>query len=1053
MRATGSYLLSGLLLLAVSRLAPAERLPIKTYTTADGLPHNTINKIVRDSRGFLWFCTADGLSRFDGYSFKNYGTDQGLPHREVNDLLETREGEYWVATTGGLVRFNPKEPPESQVIYANRVDSSPRVMFTVITPQAEHQVVKAVTSLLEDHSGTIWCGTWKGLYRLELTGGYLALRPVSTGMPDLLHGEEQAVSDLLEDRHGSLWIAARSGLYRRWPDGSAARYTKRDGLPDDFLHDLLQDRENRLWAGTRYGGFFQFDADNTHSAPVVVRAFSTREGMPTPWVFQLFEGSDHKFWIATARGLLEFYPERDKQGRSFRSYSERNGLTYFDITALNEDLGGNVWLGTNNSGVMRVERNGFVTYDERDGIYSVNSIFGDRAGGVCFRGAVLGDKRTSVFEGAKLDALGRTPDYHYLRLGRFDGRRFTWFKPDAVADLSWVNEGNTLQTRSGEWWVGTARGLYRFPTADNFDQIKTARPIAVYASKDGLGDNPPWRLFEDSHRNVWISTMSARPLMMWEGDSQTLRNLSTAPGFPTLDTQPRSFGEDLAGDVWVGLRDRITRYHNGRFTTFAAADGVPPGAITSIYVDHAGRLWFTSARSGLVRVDQPEAQHPRFVHYTTAEGLSSNSTEPMASNLLVEDLQGHIYVGTGLGLDRLDPVTGHFRHFTTADGLARGLLLGCFRDRDGGLWFGMTGGVSHFVPAAESPSDVPPPPVLFTDLHVAGSRRFVSALGEDEMTLGELAKDRSQLQIDFIGLSFVPGDLLHYQHKLEGADEDWSTPTDQRSINFARLAPGRYRLLVRAVDSDAVVSARPAVITFRILPPFWARWWFLSLVGVMLTLILYALHRYRVARLLELERVRTRIASDLHDDIGANLSLIAGLSDMLRQHARSSDTQMSEKLSLIADVSRRSLDAMSDIVWAVNPNRDHLSDLTQRMRRFATETLGSRGIEFRFESPSFEQNTKIGADVRREVFLIFKEGVNNIARHSHCTLADISLDSDGGLMLLKMSDNGTGFDVDCADWGQGLDSIRKRAEKVGAELNLISTPGHGAMLLVRAPLK
>src|SRR4029434_10696062 len=118
------------------------------------------------------------------------------------------------------------------------------------------------------------------------------------------------------------------------------------------------------------------------------------------------------------------------------------------------------------------------------------------------------------------------------------------------------------------------------------------------------------------------------------------------------------------------------------------------------------------------------------------------------------------------------------------------------------------------------------------------------------------------------------------------------------------------------------------------------------------------------------------------------------------------------------------LDAMSDIVWAVNPNRDHLSDLTQRMRRFATETLGSRGIEFRFESPSFEQNTKIGADVRREVVLIFKEGVNNIARDSQCTLADISLDSDGGLMLLKMSDNGTGFDVDCADWGQGLDSIR-----------------------------
>src|SRR5262249_9991507 len=303
-----------LVILAMSSLTRAERLPIKTYTTVDGLAHNNINKIVRDSRGFLWFCTGDGLSRFDGYTFASYGTDQGLPHREVNDFLETRSGEYWVATHAGLVRFNPKAPPERRVVYINGANenvSRAGPMFTVIAPDGEDRYARAITVLFEDHSGVIWCGTYKGLYRLERAQSRFSLRPIKPINLEMPSGEGQNIADLLEDRCGSLWIAAYSGLYRRWPDGSVARYTKRDGLPDDYLHDLFEDHEGRLWAGTRYGGFFQFAADDTRRPLVVLQAFSIREGMPTPWVFQLFETSDHKFWVATSRGLLQFFPNRD----------------------------------------------------------------------------------------------------------------------------------------------------------------------------------------------------------------------------------------------------------------------------------------------------------------------------------------------------------------------------------------------------------------------------------------------------------------------------------------------------------------------------------------------------------------------------------------------------------------------------------------------------------------------------------------------------------------------------------------------------------------------
>src|SRR5438128_1046162 len=227
--------------LLLPALAQAERLPLKPYTVADGLPNNVINKIVRDSRGFLWFCTQEGLSRFDGYSFTNLGVDQGLPHAIVNDFLETRNGELWIATNAGLVFFNPKGEPAARVVYAND-QAQPAPMFTVVIPEDEDRAARAVNVLLEDRSGAIWCGTMKHLYRLERRDGRLKLAPVDIGAKEIF------VLDLLEDRNSSLWIGSFSGLYRRRPDGRAEHYTRRDGLPDEVIHDLLEDHQGRLWA-------------------------------------------------------------------------------------------------------------------------------------------------------------------------------------------------------------------------------------------------------------------------------------------------------------------------------------------------------------------------------------------------------------------------------------------------------------------------------------------------------------------------------------------------------------------------------------------------------------------------------------------------------------------------------------------------------------------------------------------------------------------------------------------------------------------------------------
>jgi signal transduction histidine kinase len=283
-------------------------------------------------------------------------------------------------------------------------------------------------------------------------------------------------------------------------------------------------------------------------------------------------------------------------------------------------------------------------------------------------------------------------------------------------------------------------------------------------------------------------------------------------------------------------------------------------------------------------------------------------------------------------------------------------------------------------------------------------------------------------------------------------DRDWGEPTEQRTVILANLSPGPYRFLVRAVNANGTVSETPASISFRILPPIWQRWWFLALVVLAIATGIYTLYRYRVRQLLEVERVRMRLATDLHDDIGASLSQIALLSEVIRQQGNQNDPQTTERLSKIARVSRELVDSMSDIVWAINPNRDSIDDLTHRMRRFASDTLTAREIKVRFSAPESDESTRLGANTRREVFLIFKEAVNNIARHSGCVTVDIQVEASPGWLTLRLEDDGRGFAPSADHDGHGLASMRARAQSLGGSLEVISEDSRGAIVILRCPV-
>jgi signal transduction histidine kinase len=244
----------------------------------------------------------------------------------------------------------------------------------------------------------------------------------------------------------------------------------------------------------------------------------------------------------------------------------------------------------------------------------------------------------------------------------------------------------------------------------------------------------------------------------------------------------------------------------------------------------------------------------------------------------------------------------------------------------------------------------------------------------------------------------------------------------------------------------------PASVTFEILTPLWRRWWLLTAVGMLMVWLAYSLHRYRVQRLLEIQRVRIHIAADLHDDIGSNLTQIAILSEVAQSHLGQAGAEVTTPLSSIARISRETVTSMSDIVWAINPKRDRLTDLVRRMRRLANEALGSRGIEVQFQGPDGAPDPKLGAEVRHDLYLIFKEALHNAVRHSGCSKVGIDLRLERSLLTLRVVDDGRGFKVEDRDEGQGLGNMRRRAGNVRGELEVRSEPGVGTEVELRVSI-
>jgi ligand-binding sensor domain-containing protein len=1014
------------LLLGCAIAGHGEHLPMRRFTTADGLARDSVHCIAPDKDGFLWFCTGEGISRFDGYGFKTYGVTDGLPDRDVRSLIQARDGTFWVATGCGLSRFEP-----------NAREGQKRFVNYPLPDEEADRKVDSVNVLLEDHTGAIWIGTDRGLFGGRLDPGSRSWTIRGLDLAPEPGATQPRISSLSKDGAGRIWIGTSSGLFvlsnRSANNGGIRRYGRRDGLAGDFISVLLHDPDGSLWIGT-HKGLSRARFETSTNRLEVERTFTTKDGLPEQ-VGSLLRASDGALWVGGLTGLARSIPGANPS--QFKRYGAASGLIDGDIQGLAEDGDGNIWIGADGGGTARIARDGLTGYDEPDGLphMRVGSMTLDREGRLLVAMSAPGTLMVYRFRD------GRFSPIHLAVLPEF-------YPP---AWLPWHQ--TLLVARRGDWWVASSKGLLQFRPPPERDGAEVA-PQRIFRARNGLPGDGVDHVFADSADDIWLSTVSAvaspfpgerTGLAVLSRKGGIIRRFSESDGLPSLSSFSfLAIYQDHVGQIWVGLhRSGIARFRGGKFEVFTRKDGVPDGGVRVFYEDHLGHLWLGSGRGGLGEIQDPCAERLSIKSYTTANGLASDEIQA-----LTEDNWGRIYVGTGFGVDRLNVSTGSVRHYTSADGLAEGEVEDAIRDGSGDLWFGTLKGVSRLTPRPDGPAL--PIRVRIAGVRVAGQLQDLGGGEVRPVALPDIPASQNHVEIDFAGMVMSGSEDVLYQYRLEGAETDWSAPRKHRTVVYSNLRPGSYRFLARGLGPGRMPSKEPAVVTFRILPHLWERWWFLSALAMSVTGIVYLAYRYRVAYVLEMERMRTRIACDLHDDVGSALSKIAILSEVALLSV-ATEPVAGATLERIAETSREALDGVGDLVWAINARTESLEDLVRRMRSFAAQLFEAKDVRFQFEASDLPLDRHLGPETLRQLYLIFKEAANNAARHSQCTEASARLWLDRGMLVMEVKDNGKGFQLAPDSHQHGIASLKARAASLRGHIQWRFEAGTAVVLTIPLP--
>jgi ligand-binding sensor domain-containing protein/signal transduction histidine kinase len=971
-----------------------------------------------------------------------FGTAQGLPNGVVLAVTQTRDGYLWVGTYGGLARF---DGAQFAVFDENNTPGL----------NSSH-----ISRLFEDRQTNLWVGTENGGINLAKGGAVTSV--------DLVPGSNGGrLRAICEDRGGAVMLYTDAGVLGRYLDGKVEVWHAGSGTRS-FYWGLIAEDSGRLWVGT--------DTSLVALNPIPV---VTDEANPIRLNF-LLASKRGGYW-RLANGRVQKCNGNSVE-RDLGAYPWTNTLT---IAAACEDLDGNLVVGTYGDGVYWFNAEGKATRISKDDRLSHNSVLSltvDREGclWVGTNGGGLNRVKRKLFEvldwsrGSVVQSVcedgqeGLWIGYTGNRVDHWTGGGAQQFHllpgslpldvdPNTLLDVKAVFVGRNQGALGGNWVLAGTWGA----VGPHLFQLESSRftPIIL---PEGL-DRRISAIFQDRAGRLWLGTEGG--LLRFND----LKQFTMQDGLSANDV--RAITEDREGSLWVGTEGGgLNRLRDGHFTCFTRTNGLPGNSITALEVDAEGVLWVATS-GGLARF-----HGGKWTRYSKKEGLASNSL-----GYLLEDGHGHLWIGSNAGLMRLKkaelnalaetkgaPVS--CRVYAEPDGLpatecSSGSQPGALRSRDGTLWFPTIQGLASLNPARLN-LNTNAPPVVIESVAVGGELQTPETLRSAPPREITIPPGKQGLEIRFASLSLAAPDKGRFKYQLEGHETaPIERPGNVREVRYSKLSQGKYHFQVMACNEDDVWNKEWATLSVRVLPPFWRTWWFLSLTTVaVLGMIVGSVHYVSTQRLQRqlaamqqkeaLEKERARIARDIHDQVGASLTQLSLLGELVESD-RHHPEEVEGHARQIEQTALETTRALDEIVWTVNPSNDTLDGLITYVCKYAQDYLAVAGVRYRLEVPSQLPGTPVSPELRHNVFLASKESITNVVRHAKATAVVVRLQLEAGRFTLEIQDNGrglAGLDPKAAQTRNGLRNMRKRMEDIGGSFSISPAPDGGTLVRLIAPL-
>ncbi|HKZ66481.1 MAG TPA: triple tyrosine motif-containing protein, partial [Chitinophagaceae bacterium] len=752
-------------------------------------------------------------------------------------------------------------------------------------------------------------------------------------------------------------------------------------------------------------------------------------------IHQITLHKENELWISTDKGLYYYAtPET--------FFSQQPPIIYLDgrnTGAISIANDGSIWIASDK--LLKIQNNGLLTYDEKNGLPAqVLNIYHDSQDIAWFiTSKGLSNLTNEYYEfydlrsgpGNSMIINIQMDDEHNLWLGSYDGlTKKTKDGFEAVKAFNGKNLGYTSwihKTKRGEVLAGTEAGILQL----NGRGIK--KKFDLLSS----------RIHEDESGRLWLGTVNGK---LYSIQNDSLQNIELPGG---VTDYIDAIYKDENDFLWIGYRGYgILKFklkgHKPQFVKeFSAKTGFNDLRIRCSHPDKKGNILFGTRTNGVFIFST--GSDDKYWHVNTSNGLSANWVKSICF-----DKKENIYLATNRGVNVIagknyaSPTIRRLNISGDDNEKQTNFVL----DENDTIWISTDEGIARYIPARDA-VDTTHPRVYLTDLAIDGKSDSAFVPYSTRHHSYRLPYNDNVIEFEFSGVNLKEKGIS-YIYMLEGQDKNWSNITDRNFISY-NLQPGNYTFKVLAINNDGIRSLHPATLSFSIASPFWKSWWFLFLCVASVFVIAYAIYRYRLNQVIKLEKLRSRISSDLHDDIGSTLSSISILSEVA---IHENDKQQS--INMVKEIKESSIslmEKMDDIIWSVNPKNDSLENLMIRIKGFATRLFEAKDIDYSITIDDSIRDISLSMEYRQHIYLILKEAINNLVKHAGCTMASVQIKKETGVLKISIIDNGKGFSQAQPPLGNGLLNMKERAGLIDAELEIISIPGGGTKISIYSKIK